>query len=263
MPLAPLQLMPPKELHNAKFTMKLERNGDTLRFLPQLAATGETVRDLLVTHEHLLHLIVVSEDLSFFDHIHPVRQNDGSFTLNYKFPSDGNFLLFADIMPNGERAQIFRLPISVGENSHVETQPTVLSVSPAAAREVGPYYVEMILQPRALVAERESQMAFRLERDGKPATDLSPYSGAMGHCVVISEDTQTYLHSHPEQFTSTLAPGAKGGPEVSFHTVFPAPGRYKVWGQFKHGDKMIVADFVVNVEKPLMPLWLVDFLLFD
>src|SRR5580704_16977067 len=66
MPLVPLQLTPPKELHDAKFTMKLERHGDTLHFLPQLAATGETVRDLVVTHEHLLHLIVVSEDLSFF-----------------------------------------------------------------------------------------------------------------------------------------------------------------------------------------------------
>jgi hypothetical protein len=121
----------------------------------------------------------------------------------------------------------------------------------------------MILQPRALVAERESQLAFRLERDGRPVTDLSPYIGAMGHCVIISEDTQTYLHSHPEQFTPPLLPGAQGGPEVSFHTVFPSPGRYKVWGQFKRGDELIVADFVVNVEKPLMPHWLVNFLLFD
>ncbi len=263
MPLVPLQLIPPKELHDAKFTMKLERDGDTLRFLPQLAATGETVRDLVVTHEHLLHLIVVSEDLSFFDHVHPIRQDDGSFTLDYKFPHAGKFLLFADIMPNGERAQVFRLPVSVDENSHVEAQPAGLSVSSAPACEFGPYHVEMILQPRALVAERESQLAFRLERDGRPVTDLTPYIGAMGHCVIISEDTQTYLHSHPEQFTPPLPPGARGGPEVSFHTVFPAPGRYKVWGQFKRGDELIVADFVVNVEKPLMPHWLVNFLLFD
>jgi len=201
--------------------------------------------------------------LSFFDHVHPVRQDDGSFTLDYKFPHDGKFLLFANIMPRGQRAQVFRLPVSVNENSRAEAQPVVLSVSPAPAREVGPYHVEMIRQPRALVAEREAQLAFRLERDGKPVTDLTPYIGAMGHCVVISEDTQTYLHSHPQQFTSALSSEAKGGPEVSFHTVFPTPGRYKVWGQFKRGDELIVADFVVNVEKPLMPRWLVNFLLFD
>jgi len=249
MPLVPLQLTPPKELHDVKFTMQLQRDGDTLHFLPQLVATGEPVRDLLVVHEHLLHLIVVSDDLSFFDHVHPVRQDDGSFTLDYKFPHDGRFLIFADITPRGERSQVFRLPVSVNENSPAEAQPATLSVSPAPAREVGPYHVEMIRQPRALVAEREAQLAFRLERDGRPVTDLTPYIGAMGHCVVISEDTQTYLHSHPQQFTSALSSEAQGGPEVSFHTVFPAPGRYKVWGQFKRGDELIVVDFVVNVEK--------------
>ena len=44
---------------------------------------------------------------------------------------------------------------------------------------------------------------------------------------------------------------------------FPKPGRYKVWGQFKRDDKLIVADFVVNVGKPLLPQWFVNALLFD
>ena len=42
--------------------------------------------------------------------------------------------------------------------------------------------------------------------------------------------------------------------------MFPTPAVTR-WGQFKHGDELIVADFVVNVEKPLMPRWLVNFLL--
>ena len=263
MPLVPVQRIPPKELHDAKFAMKLERDGDMLHLFPEFTANGEPVRDLLVMHEHLLHLIVVSEDLSFFDHVHPIRQADGSFTLAYKFPYLGKFLLFASIDPRGERAQVFRLPVSVDESGSTPAQPTTLAVSPAPAREVGPYHVEMILQPRVLVAERESQLAFRLERDGQPVTDLTPYIGALGHCVIISEDTQTYLHSHPQQYTASLPAGAHGGPEVDFHTMFPSPGRYKVWGQFKRGNEMIVADFVVNVEKPILPRWLVNFLLND
>jgi len=260
MPLVPVQRTLPTALHGDAYTMKLERNGDTLRFMPQFAATGETVRDLLVVHEHLLHLIVVSDDLSFFDHVHPVRQSDGSFTLDYKFPHAGQFLLFADITPRGERAQVFRLPVTIDGDA---PRAAKIDVSPALAREIGPYHVEMIVQPRTLVAERETQLAFRLERDGKPVTDLSPYIGAMGHCVLISEDTQMYLHSHPQQFTAALPAEARGGPEVAFHTMFPKPGRYKVWGQFKRGDEIIVADFVVNVEKPILPRWLVNALLFD
>ncbi len=81
--------------------------------------------------------------------------------------------------------------------------------------------------------------------------------------MIISEDTQAYLHSHPEQFTPAPPPDARGGPEVSFHTMFPKPGRFTVRGQFKRGDEIIVADFVVNVERPILPRWLVNFLLFD
>jgi uncharacterized membrane protein len=260
MPLVPLQLTTPRELHDPKYTMKLERDGDTFHFLPQLAATGEMLHDLLVVHEHLLHLIIVSEDLSFFDHVHPVRQSDGSFTIDYKFPHGGPYLLFADITPPGERSQVFRMPVTAtGE----DPPAAKVDLSPTLAREVGPYHVEMIVQPRTLVAERETQLAFRLELDGKPVTDLSPYIGAMGHCVIISEDTQWYLHSHPQQFTMALPANARGGPEVSFHTMFPKPGRYKVWGQFNRDGKIIVADFVVNVGKPLLPQWFVNALLFD
>jgi len=260
MPLVPLQLTPPRELHDPKYTMKLERDGDTLHFLPQFTATGEMLRNLLVVHEHLLHLIVVSEDLAFFDHVHPIRQADGSFTIDYKFPHGGPYLLFADITPPGERSQVFRLPVTATGD---DPPAAKVELSPTLAREIGPYHVEMIVQPRTLVAERETQLAFRLERDGKPVTDLSPYIGAMGHCVIISEDTQWYLHSHPQQFVMALPADARGGPEVAFHTMFPRPGRYKVWGQFKRGDKIIVADFVVNVEKPFLPGWFVNALLFD
>jgi hypothetical protein len=77
--------------------------------------------------------------------------------------------------------------------------------------------------------------------------------------VVISEDAQLYLHSHPEQ----LMPPVSGGPMVAFHTEFPRPGRYKVWGQFKHRDEIIVADFVVEVGRPWLPRWLVKVLLSD
>src|SRR2546428_45035 len=86
MMLVPVQPVSSRSLHEAKYTMSLERIGHTLRLTPQLTGTGEAVRDLLVVHEHLLHLIIVSEDLSFFDHVHPVRRDDGSFTIDYPFP---------------------------------------------------------------------------------------------------------------------------------------------------------------------------------
>jgi len=42
-------------------------------------------------------------------------------------------------------------------------------------------------------------------------------------------------------------PNWKGGPHISFITSFPKPGLYKAWGQFQHKDKIIMADFILEV----------------
>jgi hypothetical protein len=41
----------------------------------------------------------------------------------------------------------------------------------------------------------------------------------------------------------------KGTPagRVEFMAKFPQPGKYKMWGQFDRGGKVIVADFWVDV----------------
>jgi hypothetical protein len=86
--------------------------------------------------------------------------------------------------------------------------------------------------------------------------------GALGHCAIISQDTHMFLHCHPEQ----LYPPTKdshGGPAIAFHAMFPKAGKYKVWGQFQRGGKIIVADFVVDVHDPILPANVVNFILND
>jgi uncharacterized membrane protein len=291
MPLVPIQTSVRTTLHDPQYAMKLaldrekvtENRWVTLTFSPQHAETGEILNNLLIVHEYPLHLIITTDDLSFFDHVHPEQQPDGTFVIDYKFPRGGTYILFAEITPSGDRAQVFRLPVEVeGERP----PPKPVKTSPALAREIRAYrgdlavnprerradvfkertdslyHVELIAQPRRLVAQRHANFAFRLTQNGRPVTDLRPYIGAMGHCVILSEDGQMYLHSHPEQLF-TVSPDDRGGPEVAFHTEFPRAGRYKIWGQFLRGDEVIVADFVVEVGKPILPRWLVNFLIFD
>ena len=84
----------------------------------------------------------------------------------------------------------------------------------------------------------------------------------MGHCAILSQDTQSFLHCHPEQVYPTT-PASRGGPDIAFHTTFPRPGKYKIWGQFKRDGKVIVADFVVEVKSPILPAKVVNFILND
>jgi len=183
--------------------------------------------------------MVVSRDLSFFDHVHPITQPDGSLSLDYIFPNGGEYLLYSDITPEGDANQVFRIPISVSGTGH-STEPLVESST--WARLIGEDRIELGISPNPAKAGDETNLRFTLSRDGNPTTDLEPFLGAGGHCVILSEDTQTYLHSHPVERPSE-APGS----EVSFHTRFPAAGLYKLWGQFQRAGKIITADFVIRV----------------
>src|SRR5579863_9361100 len=41
--------------------------------------TSKTVRDFEIMHERLFHLFLISQDMQFFEHVHPIMQTDGTF----------------------------------------------------------------------------------------------------------------------------------------------------------------------------------------
>jgi hypothetical protein len=266
MPLVPIDTTLRDTLHDAGYDMRITTAGDSGAAARKLTLTptkdGQVLRDLVRVHEYLMHLIVVAPDLSFFDHVHPEPQPDGSFAIDYKFPREGSYLLFADITPKGARCQVFRMPVGTSSSTTTPSNATAdLAPSPALAKPLAAdptITAELYPSPRTPMVGIHSQLLFRLSKNGQPITDLEPYIGAMGHCVILSEDTQTYLHSHPEQLFAPKA-GARGGPEVAFHTRFPKPGRYKVWGQFKRGDQVLVADFVLDVKPSPLPQSVMNF----
>jgi uncharacterized membrane protein len=231
-----------------------------LTFTPR--RDGQLLRPLPVVHEHPMHVTVVSADLARFDHVHPVPQPDGTLQLDYRFPVPGHYLVFAEYMPKGERDQVFRFPISAGfapgEPPLPVLRPSVAPAEPIAGQP--DMTAELICQPRTFSAGTHAMLLFRLSDRGQPVNDLEPYMGAMGHCAIISQDTGMFLHCHPEQLYPPRA-GSRGGPDIAFHTEFPTPGLYKVWGQFQRGGKVVVADFVVRVDSSLLPPRLINFIL--
>ncbi len=200
---------------------------------------GSIVEQLETVHTKKLHLIVVSSDLSFFDHVHPMENRVGTLTLDYTFPAPGEYVLYSDCTPTGGRNQVFANHITV---SGMTGPRAVLEPTPAQAKVFGEYRVRLDLSPEPPLPGDETQLTFTVSRNGVPVTDLEPLLGAGGHCVAISEDTRAYLHSHPLQMV-----GSRFGPKVTFHTVFPKPGIYKIWGQFLHDGKPLIADFVIRI----------------
>lgn len=200
--------------------------------------TGDRVERLAIVHEKPLHLLIVSNDLAFFAHEHPARQSDGTYAIDFGFPEPGEYVLFGDFTPEGAPGQVVRMPVSV-EGAARPPRPLVVDAR-STAKRFGELTVVLGLEP--IRAGAETTLAFTIEREGKPITDLRPYLGALGHCVVIDESATVFLHSHPLEQKATSAANV-----VQFHTVFPRAGKYKVWGQFDVSGEMLVADFVVDV----------------
>jgi Heavy metal binding domain len=213
--------------------------------------TGKRVTDFEVVHEQRLHLLMTSADLSWFAHEHPTIATDGSMSLAMTFPVAGSIRLYSDFRPRGAGGHVVQKPLQVGGKAAAKVALVADDLN--KAKTVAGHLVK--LQASSLVAGDRVQLDFTLVKDGKPVTDLKPYLGALGHCVIISEDGSQFLHSHPDDHdgdhdhakgTDAHAHPPTPG-QVSFATQFPTPGRYKMWGQFLHGDQMVIADFVVNV----------------
>ena len=230
-------------------------------------ANGAVVRDLDLSHEKPLHLIVVSSDLSQFYHVHPESQPEGTYRGVQTFPNSGHYKLYADFTPpNGsEVVEAFDLNVMGLARSSVALDPD----STATKTEGG---LRVTLQPdKPLRSGDEVMLNFAIfdERTGTPVTDLERYLGAPAHVVIISGDTNDYLHVHPtekgkvnhdtmagmkgmegmDRSKAAQANGEKSpiSSEISAHTKFPRRGLYKVWAQFQRGGRVITVPFVLSV----------------
>lgn len=189
------------------------------------------------THEKLLHLIVISRDLSYFRHLHPDYLGDGVFEIVNTFPAGGAYRLIADFKPSGGDAMTKMEWVRV---AGTEAKPVAIHPDAVLENVFDGYRIGLTAD--SLAAQKEVALRFTIREDaiGMPVTNLEPYLGAIGHVVIVTEDGERYLHVHAEE-------GQGAGPEAVFETTFPKSGVYKIWAQFQRNQQVFTASFVVNV----------------
>lgn len=209
----------------------------TLR-IALLDPEGKPVEELQEVDEHPLHLFVVSADLSWFAHGHPARGGDGLFTMPLAFARSGSYTFFNEFAPPVVGLQVAPVGVVVGGRP-IESVP----LEPDASLTKTIAGLTVSLRPsHALVPLREIMLTFAFTRDGAPVEDLEPFDGRSGHLVIVSRDREHFAHLRPRTVTT--------GPEVAFPYVFPAPGLYRLWGQFQRGGIATTAVFTVEVKLP-------------
>ena len=221
--------------------------GRTTQLGFRITRAGTTVTTFEVTHEKLLHLIVVRKDLSQFQHLHPeLDTTTGTFTVPLTLAEEGTYTVFADFQPRGGAVTVLRGDVSAGGASRAERLAIDDGPQKAGAYTVTP----MVESP--IPAGVETLLVFAITKDGAPVTDLQNYLGAKGHAVALKEETLEYLHTHPAEhgaghgdMAAPLPPG-----EVHFATSLPTPGRYKVFAQFRPEGNLITVSNVYDVTVP-------------
>lgn len=250
-----------------------EAGKNTDLFFTVKNGTGETVRDLQIVHEKPMHLLIVSDDLDEFYHLHPEVQSDGVYKVSFAFPNGGKYKLYTDFTPldSSQIVQNFSLQVSGNERAAKEIKPDT-----KLEKTVDNLRVE--LKPDGnLASNKEMMLNFQVfdAQINKPVTDLENYLGAKAHFVVISQDLQEFVHAHPisrdnvkdaEQARGSMEHSSEhnksnehrhdaklAGPDaesiVSAHVTFPKPAIYKIFAQFQRGGKVVTVPFIVDVKK--------------
>ncbi|MGA5823138.1 hypothetical protein ACPC54_35405 [Kitasatospora sp. NPDC094028] len=196
-----------------------------------LGPDGQALTAYQPQHEKELHLIVAPRDLSTYQHLHPTRAADGTWSAQAAVPAAGEYRVFADFQPAGESQGL-----TLGADLHAagDLRPAPLSETGRTVTVDG-YTVTLAGD---LTPGRGDELTLSVSKDGNPVTDLQPYLGAYGHLVALRAGDLAYLHVHPESTTP--------GPGITFHATAPSAGSYRLFLDFKHGDAVHTAAFTVT-----------------
>lgn len=192
-----------------------------------------------VVHEKKIHLLIVDEDLGWFDHIHPLPQPDGSYQVKETFPHGGKYFVFADFKPSGGAGRVHKQTLVVQGD-----RPSPMdAVQNKWVSEVNGYKVTLI-NGNDFQTNRPQHLGIRIEKDGYNITadDLQAYLGAIAHVVIIGKKDKDMLHVHP---------GSNAHVPVHGETRFDKPGIYRMWIQFQIDGTVQTADFTVKVKEGL------------
>ncbi|MFN0214390.1 MAG: heavy metal-binding domain-containing protein [Saprospiraceae bacterium] len=222
-----------------------------MSFTPKIKGNESTPVPLDLVHEKKMHLILVSDDLSWFDHIHPEYQASGAYDIKVlakgdkftngrgnnetRFESGGKFWAFTDFKPLDGLNQVNKTEFNV-----VGTPAKTITYTQAKLKtSVDGYQVTFDSHGSAIAAGEPSHLHIDIQEKGQRITPdkIENYLGAKAHVVMIETTTKEFIHVHPEAV----------GDELEMNTTFAKPGLYRGWLQFQTNGKVHAADFVLEV----------------
>lgn len=258
--------------YDIEFTTEpaLSRAGETLtlQFRVTHPDTDEAVTEFIRVHDQFYHLFVVSQDLDWFQHIHPVMDDSGLWTIELELPEPGYYKVLSDFVPVGGTSQFIAHPlVTAGYDGDIMADSAALVPDTTLTKTVDGLTASLTYDPDPFLAGLYGHLNFFFSdaATGEPVTDLQTYLGAFGHTLILSADLVDYVHSHPldlsQGFNEETGPmmfmipmgvdpeTLRGGPRITFDGLMPHTGLYRAFTQVRWKDALRTFVFTFEVEK--------------
>ena len=181
---------------------------------------GEPFTDLMIHHDRVLHVLIVSENLQILGHIHPedfderdmMAELEGTYTVYFTFPAAGRYILALDVMTADAEYSKYMYVDVAGEKKmtdHTEDfrrEKTVNGYTEEGGdrytkavltdgKGTSVYQVKMNVQDK-IKAGKMVHIDYHFSQAGKPITDLVPFLDAPMHFAIVNTELDGIVHTH-------------------------------------------------------------------
>lgn len=170
-----------------------------------------------------VHMYVVRSDLAHFRHLHPTMAPDGTWTGRVALATPGSYRVIVEFTPGDDPAA-----------DHVVLGATVLvpgewSPEAVAASPTADDGIVAVTAPAELAAGPDQRMVLTVSGADGDRVALGSYLGTTAHLTGFHVSSGRFVHVHPYG----AAEPTEDGDELTFHTEFREPGRYRFFLQVR------------------------------
>lgn len=223
--------------------------------LTHLDGSPVVPNDLLITHGHRMHLLIVDPSLADFQRQHPQpTDTPGEYTFQFTPRLAAPYRVWVDVTPAATglaEFPIVELPSSgppqsitpLGDDRTAFAGGLKLLLSFDDRQGTRPRERETRLM--RLTVTRLASQASPGEK-GEPMDKLEPYLKAFAHLTGLYDDGKTLIRLHPEG-GELQRDDLRGGPVIAFRIYPPKAGRIRFFCEVMADGKLIVAPIEVGI----------------
>ncbi len=201
---------------------------ETFRF-GIFSSDGKPVVDFARRGDHQMTLIVVRRDMTGYQHLYPVMDHNGTWTVPLDLEDPGSYRAFAEFLPGTAKTPVI---LGVDLDAPGFFEPGPISKESTSA-DVDGYKV---IWTGNLIAGTVSRIWVHVMRDNLPVNDLDPILGGGARLVILREGDLAYLNARP-------VGGLRQETATDFDVEVPTTGYYRMFLEFQHHGQLRTVEF--------------------